>query len=102
LYDPTRYRGSISGILLEAFSFGKPVVVREGSWLANQIKKFGGGVIVKDTSPESLKIAVEEIRFNYEKYSLEAFKAGEVLYKKYNGVELAKLIKKEVDNRELK
>jgi len=102
LYSPTLYRSSISGILLEAFSFGKPVVVREGSWLADQIKKFGGGIIVKDTSPESLKTAVDEIRFNYGKYSLEAFKAGEVLYKKHNGVELAKLIKREVENIELK
>ena len=37
-----------------------------------------------------------------EKYSSEALKAGELLYKKHNGVELAKLIKKEVENIELK
>ncbi len=93
LYEPSYYKNSISGILLEAFSFGKPVIVRGGSWLADQVKKYGGGVVVDDTGPESLKVAVEEIRLNYGKYSLEALKAGEALYKKHNGSELAKLIK---------
>jgi len=96
LYDPNRYKYSISAILLEAFSFGKPVVVRAGNWLSDQVSRYGGGIVVEDVHPETLKSAVEKIRLDYERYSREAFEAGKKLYEKHNGAELAKLIKSKV------
>jgi glycosyltransferase involved in cell wall biosynthesis len=95
LYDPVIYRNSISSILLEAFSFSKPVITRGGSWLAEQVSKYGGGVIVEDTRPETIRFVVERIKNYYERYVREAFEAGTELSKKYNSVELARLIKNE-------
>lgn len=40
-YDPLVYRVSTSGILVETIIAGKIPVVREGSWLANELKQFG-------------------------------------------------------------
>jgi len=97
LYDPKRYAYYISGILLEAFSYGKPVVVRKGSWLEWQVSRYGGGVIVEDARPETIRSAVEKIKLDYEKYSRGAFEAGKELYKKHNGVELAKLIRDKIE-----
>ena len=96
LYDPSHYSWSISGILLEAFSMSKPVIVRSGTWLADQVQKYGGGIVISELNPESIKTAIEKIRFNYEKFSVEAFEAGKELYKKHNGKELAYLIKSSV------
>jgi glycosyltransferase involved in cell wall biosynthesis len=93
LYDPTHYIGAISGILLEALSMSKPVVVRSGTWLADQVQKYGGGIVISELNPENIKAAIEKIRFNYEKFSAEAFEAGEELSKRHNGKELARLIK---------
>ncbi len=44
LYDPKIYSTCFSGILLEAFTYGKPVIVRSGTWLAQQVVELGGGV----------------------------------------------------------
>ncbi|MEM3504171.1 MAG: glycosyltransferase [Nitrososphaeria archaeon] len=93
LYHPKRYSGAISAILLEALSMGKPVIVRSNTWLADQIQKYGGGIVISEVNPESIKTAIEKIRFNYEKFSKDAFVAGEELSKKHNGKELAYAIK---------
>jgi len=93
LYDPTRYIGAISGILLEALSMSKPVIVRSNTWLADQVQKYGGGIVVSGLNPESIKTAVEKMKLNYEAFSAEAFRAGEELSERHNGKELACLIK---------
>ena len=92
LYDPTRYIGAISGILLEALSMSKPVIVRSGTWLADQVQKYGGGIVISELNPENIKTAIEKIKLNYEVFSAEAFRAGEELSKRHNGTELAYLI----------
>lgn len=93
LYDPTRYIGAISGILLEALSMSKPVIVRSNTWLADQVQKYGGGIVISELNPENIKTAIEKIRLKYETFSAEAFRAGEELSKRHNGKELACLIK---------
>jgi len=97
LYEPKRHSTSISGILLESFLFGKPVIVKSGSWLAKQVTKHGGGVIVEDIYPESIRNAVERVKLNYERYYNEALAAGVMFSKRHNGLELAKLITDKVN-----
>ena len=40
LYDPNRYLVRCSGVLLEMMVRGKPVIVPDGCWLAEQVRKF--------------------------------------------------------------
>lgn len=99
LYDRNYYKTNFSGILLEAFAYGKPVITTAGTWLAKQVEKYGGGVVVENREPETVLRAIEEIMTNYEKYRAEAIEAGRQLLSKHNSVELAKLIKDLLENR---
>ena len=42
LYDPHRYVARCSGVLLEMFARGVPVIVPDGCWLADQVRAAGG------------------------------------------------------------
>jgi glycosyltransferase involved in cell wall biosynthesis len=93
LHDPRDFRHRVSSILLEAWLAGRPVISLNGSWLSDQVKKFGAGVIVDDIKIPTLEKAVEEIKANYGKYAREAFEAGTVLHRQNNGKSLAEFIK---------
>jgi len=93
LYDPIQYKRRVSGILLEAWCHGKPVIVLRGSWLAEQVEKLGGGIVIENTETESLEKAVEKIRMNYQRYVEQAMRAGLSLSEKNNGMALAMFIR---------
>ena len=42
LYDPNRYVARCSGVLLEMFARGVPVIVPDRCWLADQVRLAGG------------------------------------------------------------
>jgi hypothetical protein len=54
LYDPNRYVARCSGVLLEMFARGVPVIVPDRCWLADQLRLAGGhrsiGFIYQDRS----------------------------------------------------
>jgi glycosyltransferase involved in cell wall biosynthesis len=54
LYEPSRYKTRCSGVLLEMLGRGVPVIVPDGCWLADQVRKAGGhrsiGFIYQDRS----------------------------------------------------
>uniref|UniRef100_A0A7V3J9H3 Glycosyltransferase family 1 protein n=1 Tax=candidate division CPR3 bacterium TaxID=2268181 RepID=A0A7V3J9H3_UNCC3 len=93
LYDESQYRDRVSGILLEAWSLGKPVITTSGTWMAKQVEKYGGGIVLDTLEVQDILKAIEEIRGNYARFSAEAENAGRILYEKNNGVALARFIK---------
>ena len=93
LYDAEAYKDRISGILLEAWVLGKPVLTTAGTWMARQVEKYGGGIILEDLEIDNILKAIETIKTNYQKFSAEALNAGKALYENNNGVALAKFIK---------
>lgn len=94
IYEPQAYKNRFSGILLEAWVYGKPVIVSNGTWLSEQVQKHGGGIIVKTTKPLDLVKAIETIKSNYQEFERQAYKAGELMYKKNCSLKLVKLILK--------
>lgn len=50
-YDPVQYRSGTSGVLVEAVSLGKLPLVRDGSWLAFELKKHGLEECIIDWTP---------------------------------------------------
>lgn len=94
IYEPKTYKYCISGILLEAWVCGKPVIVTDGTWLSEQVGKYGGGIIVKQTRLEDLVKAIETIKADYQTFKSQANRAGELMYEKNNSVKLAELILK--------
>jgi len=93
IYDRSAYSHRVSGILLEAFALGKPVIVTDGTWLARQVKRYGGGVIIDDPSAENLLAAVEKIKVGYSRFSTEAAKAGQLLLQTNSGLALAQSVR---------
>lgn len=99
LYDPKWYSNRLSGVLLETFPRGKPVIVVRGSSLADQVERHGGGVIVDDAEPETVIRAIDAIRMDYRKFSDEALAAGDELRRFNTGANLARTIIKDLEQR---
>jgi glycosyltransferase involved in cell wall biosynthesis len=52
-YEVIPYRQRTSGVFSEAVAYGKPVVVSEGTWLAQQVKEGRAvGIVCHDLSPK--------------------------------------------------
>ncbi len=58
-YDPRRYERLTSGVYVEAASFGKPVVVPAGTWMAQEIAAGrGAGTVFAEPNPASVSAAL--------------------------------------------
>src|SRR5439155_22902188 len=51
-YQPERYVSRTSGILAEAICAGVPAIVPQGTWLAEQVRRHGAGVIYDGLLPD--------------------------------------------------
>lgn len=69
-----------SGIYAEAISIGKPVVVSMGTWMASQVKKYGGGRLFPPGDVQGFLIACKEVIQNFQQIKIEAVEAS----KKWN------------------
>jgi glycosyltransferase involved in cell wall biosynthesis len=59
-YQVDRYISRTSGILAEAICAGVPAVVPQGTWLADQVRRHGAGIIYDGLDPEGPARAVVE------------------------------------------
>lgn len=78
-YDRGDFADRVSGVTLDAFSAGAPVVATEGTWMAAAVKRFDAGAAVGDLSAKSLWRVVEEVVGDYRRRSRNARLAGRVL-----------------------
>jgi len=83
-YDRNDFADRISGITLDAFSAGAPVVATSGTWMARMVTRFDAGIAVEDLSPPSLFAAVESIRAEYQLRRSNALKGGRVLQEEHS------------------
>lgn len=100
-YDQNHYKHTISGILLEAFALGKPVITTSGTWLAKQVKRYGGGITLGEAFTDAILAAIESIFKDYPKFCNEARSAGEKLKRIYNAEQFARRVIKTVQKRSL-
>jgi glycosyltransferase involved in cell wall biosynthesis len=59
-YQANRYVSRTSGILAEAICAGVPAIVPPGTWLADQVRRHGAGVIYDTLTPDGPARAVTE------------------------------------------
>ena len=57
-YQVDRYISRTSGILAEALCAGVPAVVPQGTWLADQVRRHGAGIIYDGLNPDGPAEAV--------------------------------------------
>jgi glycosyltransferase involved in cell wall biosynthesis len=62
--------------LLEALAAGRPVVVSDGSPMAEHVRETGCGRVVPGLGPSHVIEAVQELRQNYERYRTRAREIG--------------------------
>ncbi|RJG27290.1 hypothetical protein D3872_01285 [Massilia cavernae] len=79
LYDAQAFADRISGVTLDAFSHGSPVISTPGSWIARMVERFDAGSVVPDTSPETVLAAVQQQIAGYGALAARAAAAGAVL-----------------------
>ncbi len=79
LYDATDFSDRISGVTLDAFTAGCPIVASAGTWIARMAQRFEAGEVVKDMSPPQVLSAVQRIISDYARYNKRAISAGKTL-----------------------
>jgi len=53
-YLPDQYRWRSSGVYVEAKSLGAPVIVSAGSWIAEEVKSLGNGLVFEEYTPAAI------------------------------------------------
>lgn len=71
-YRTAEYAANTSGIFTEALAAGKPVIVTSGTWMADQLSRFGAGVTFRDGDTADLARAILELRDNYARLAAQA------------------------------
>lgn len=79
LYDATDFADRISGVTLDAFSAGCPVISTPGTWIARMVARFDAGGVVQDMATVAICAMAEQLVSNYAVYSGHAAEAGRVL-----------------------
>jgi len=91
-YSRDDFADRISGVTLDAFSAGAPVIATAGTWMARAALRFGAGVVLEDTSPASILSAVEAVRTEYPRFRRNALEAGSALRKEHDARQLLEVL----------
>lgn len=92
LYDSSDFLDRVSGVTLDAFSAGCPVVAAAGTWIAKMASRFDAGVVVEDMSPLQVLSAAQQIISGYESYNKNACVAGKVLQEENSAETLFRVV----------
>lgn len=84
LYDAENYKNKFSGVALDAFCSGCPVIGMKHTWTGDMIERFQAGVALTDRSPQSVFAALQTIRSDYPCFHENAKNAGNVLSQEHH------------------
>jgi glycosyltransferase involved in cell wall biosynthesis len=92
LYDQADFADRVSGVTLDAFSAGCPIVATAGTWIARMAQRFDAGVAVADMSPPQVLSAVQRVIDDYASYNQHARAAGKTLQEENNAETLFRVL----------
>ena len=78
-YDKDDFRDRVSGVTLDALSYGAPVIGPAGTWIARQFAGLPAGIALEDVGAESMLGAVQTVMASYDRYRASALAAGQRL-----------------------
>ena len=97
-YDRAEYANKLSGVTLDAFAVGAPVVTLSHTWMARMVEQFGAGVVIDEPTNEALYSALEKVRSNFAYYSAKASQAGLALKKRNQWAAVIEKLKGQTDS----
>lgn len=71
-YWQSVYSGRTSGVFTEALAVGKPVIVTADTWLSDQLRLHGSGLICRDRDPADLAAAISLFHEQHKDYMKKA------------------------------
>jgi glycosyltransferase involved in cell wall biosynthesis len=94
IYDPISYRDKFSGVALDAFYAGCPVIVVSQTWAGEMTQRFQAGIVIADRDAKTIFQAVQKIRENYAFYQQNAKQASVVLQREHDPINTWRVIEK--------
>jgi len=91
-YSRDDFEDKISGVTLDAFFSGAPVIATAGTWMARTALRFGAGVALEDRFPTTILSAVEAVRAEYPRFRRNALAAGSALRKEHDARQLLEVL----------
>lgn len=90
-YDPKSYDKRVSGVLVEAVSNNRPVIVSSGTWMSGELAKYKNGVVFKysknkEAETRNIRTAILDLEKNISIY-MENTRAVGKIYRKENSPE---------------
>ena len=79
LYSTNDFSDRISGITLDAFSGGCPVISTSATWIARMVERFDAGLVTNNMSPDAVLKSIAAIIADYSRYNKNAITAGQAL-----------------------
>ncbi len=96
LYDPHEFAADrVSGVALDALSYGSPLITSAGTWMAKMAERFQAGIVVHDLTPQTIAAVVLEMLADFPVWQSRARHAGEVLQQENDGANILRLISSE-------
>lgn len=92
LYNANDFLDRISGITLDAFSAGCPVISNSGTWIARMVERFDAGQVVSNVSPQEVFKSSTAIIESYARYNSNAIRAGQTLQQENSASALYKVL----------
>lgn len=84
LYDVNDFSDRVSGVTLDAFSGGCPVLTTGGTWIARMVQRFDAGRAVEMVESPHLLETIHLIIAEYGRYAENASKAGIILQQEHS------------------
>lgn len=94
IYDPQSYRTKFSGVALDAFYAGCPVIAVAETWAGDVTQRFQAGVVIADRQPKTIDQAIQTIREQYAFYQQNAKRAGGALQREHDPINTWRAIEK--------
>jgi glycosyltransferase involved in cell wall biosynthesis len=76
LYDKNDYSDKFSGVALDAFYAGCPIITAKNTWMGDTAEKYQAGIALDNYDNDSIQQAAEQIINNYAQYHINAKKAA--------------------------
>jgi len=84
IYKQQDYQDKFSGIALDAFYAGSPIITAKNTWMGNMAEKYQAGIALSNYAPEAVQAAIEQIAENYVTFHANAKQAAQDLAAKHD------------------